>query len=77
MRYVHETPFTRARYTWDEPDELRGMTRILRRCKDKELQFPLGQPYLSSWEHVYVDVELRGEVIILSELHTDYDKLEG
>jgi hypothetical protein len=77
MRYVHEKPFTRTRYTWDEPDELRGMTRILRRCKDKELQFPFGQPYLSSWEHVYVDVELRGEVIILSELHTDYNKLEG
>jgi hypothetical protein len=60
IRYVHEKSFTQ--YVWDEPDELRGMRGILRRCKEKKLYFPIGQPYLTRWAHVYVDYEYEGEV---------------
>jgi hypothetical protein len=55
VRYVHEKPF--AKFVWDEPDELREMAHLLHRCRDKELVFLQGQPFLPSWEGVYVDYD--------------------
>jgi hypothetical protein len=55
-RYVHEKPF--AERTWEEPSELFAIP-LLRRCREKEIKYPQGQPFLDWWEHVSSQHEVK------------------
>ena len=55
IRYVHEKPF--AEWTVEDPGELREISPILRRCREKEVQLDQGQPILGNWEHVSSTLE--------------------
>lgn len=55
-RYVHEKPF--EQWIWDEPKELQCISSLLSRCREKEIEFPEGQPFLHMWDHVSSEVEM-------------------
>ncbi|KAF1841296.1 uncharacterized protein K460DRAFT_369338 [Cucurbitaria berberidis CBS 394.84] len=56
-RYVHEKPFTE--FVWEDPDELRGIGPLLQRCREKEIQLVQGQPFLSGWDTVSSNLEIK------------------
>jgi hypothetical protein len=54
-RYVHEKPF--EQWICDEPKELRRISSLLFQCREKEIEFPEGQPFLHTWDHVSSEIE--------------------
>jgi hypothetical protein len=56
-RYVHEKPF--EQWTWTEPKELCRIRSLLSRCREKEIEFPEGQPFLYGWDHVSSEREVK------------------
>jgi hypothetical protein len=51
-RYVHEKPF--EQWTSNDPKELRAISSLLFLCREKEIKFPEGQPFLHKWGSRFV-----------------------